>query len=1372
MIINRTFIFFLLLNLFVLIESNPIMVNLSLENNVIIRIKSEDNRNIIKIGYYGTLYLVSNYDDIDSKIFDPTDIEELTRFETYITDKNTERNYSVYCRLWKPLEEKIRIFCNFKMILYNDYNNITFGDVQFDYKNYTVFILSDDVFIVQQMHYDFPLFYSSKQVISIDNGVDLYKFNFKYDDEFNSFNSITALYIYQGNSYISLDNCTSINNKELTCELTKNQLEENLVLKEGTKFKFTFIHNYFGSTFCDNVLDIKINYIPKEKENIYLEITSLLNNVSESGVEVAYETNVTTLPNLVTDIVKMTFYDLINDNYTDGFCYFKKTSDKAMLFLCVIQGDGDFYIFDKENNTVLNNISYKYNFIINPFQIHDIIKISAIGTDILLTYPYILNFTLEDSLTIKYLMSSPSLAEGIKLNPEASELYCSSKNDLKTCTVPMSHFSNLESGYYYTYHLNHLNGYSIYFASTPFKVILRDKFTVLITIASIYHSSGIDLGKKGTIVFITDYNDDIRNIFNISDIEEKTEFNAILSNSNNDNYYNVICRLWKPLNENINIFCNLKDTDALYSSSENLIMNLVELKYNNYTIVIKQTEYITIRQLNYEISFIYANPQDINIEEEKEFYELKFKVDIYKKDDKIYITDNKLSYIVLDNCYLNKKDLTCKLDKNLLEDNIVRNNSKYQLGLMSMNTGASLSSKVGHINIITQKSDKIDIFINIGNSLSNIVPYYSVISYETKYSEKISNLLTNYFPMTFFDIKTNRTKDLDCYFKKVEGQDLQLLCAFFYVYGNSYYLQKVTEEIVLDNINYKYNFIITPFESDAIISVNYLERGSNVQLAYPSLLNFTLEESLNISYIMNYANNVEQIRLNPDSNELICLYNGNLKECNVPLEHFLGKKGGYYFTNYNYNYTLYDASPFNVILPPDDLVVLRIKTYYNNKGILIGNNGTLYFNTDYDDSSKNIFDNFEIEEKTGFNTTITDKELNVYNVECHLWKQNSNKLSIFCNLNERLKYEKQDIILNMVSFKYNNYTVIIYPKDYINITRLDHNIPFLYANEQLINIKEEKNVYELMFKYGSYYDDVLYLYGNYSNYAALDNCEINYFKKEIICKIIKEKLEEKIIAYKDSFKLGSMNDNYGLLNFDYVPNINIYYSKYVNTSLKEDINVSFTRIMEHYSELGGAFYIETNINSIPNLITLNFRFCRFKKNTNNPLIFICYPEYETDYFIGNHSEVISLTDIHYKYNFFIQPFSLNDKVQVRNNGTTVNLVYPEELNLINQKKGIIRYIMPNPQFAKIIKLNPDSDSYLECHNLIGMKKCIVPALHFQNKENGYYYTYHLNHLNEYAIYYETNPINVILSKWKIEIGIEDKDNQNPIKIGKKGVFIS
>ena len=108
----------------------------------------------------------------------------------------------------------------------------------------------------------------------------MYSFNFKYDDYYDSFKYITTLYIYQDKSYIPLDNCTQISYKELICVIIKENLEENLVLYEDVKFKLAFIHENLGSMFCDNVFDIKINYIPKEMEIIYLEITSLLNNVS------------------------------------------------------------------------------------------------------------------------------------------------------------------------------------------------------------------------------------------------------------------------------------------------------------------------------------------------------------------------------------------------------------------------------------------------------------------------------------------------------------------------------------------------------------------------------------------------------------------------------------------------------------------------------------------------------------------------------------------------------------------------------------------------------------------------------------------------------------------------------------------------------------------------------------------------------------------------------------------------------------------------------------------------------------------------------------------------------------------------------------
>ena len=93
---------------------------------------------------------------------------------------------------------------------------------------------------------------------------------------------------------------------------------------------------------------------------------------------------------------------------------------------------------------------------------------------------------------------------------------------------------------------------------------------------------------------------------------------------------------------------------------------------------------------------------------------------------------------------------------------------------MDINTGPKILAKVGNISINVQKSEKIDIFVKLVKSLANIAPYRSYLAYETDYNGPISNLITNYFPMTYFGIKKNGTSDVDCYFKKVDGQDLQL----------------------------------------------------------------------------------------------------------------------------------------------------------------------------------------------------------------------------------------------------------------------------------------------------------------------------------------------------------------------------------------------------------------------------------------------------------------------------------------------------------------------------------------------------------------------------------------------------------------------
>jgi len=64
--------------------------------------------------------------------------------------------------------------------------------------------------------------------------------------------------------------------------------------------------------------------------------------------------------------------------------------------------------------------------------------------------PKVLDFTLNDPIIIDYSMTFPEISSDIKLNPDDDKLECEDINDFHNqCTVPKSHFSNKNSGYYY-----------------------------------------------------------------------------------------------------------------------------------------------------------------------------------------------------------------------------------------------------------------------------------------------------------------------------------------------------------------------------------------------------------------------------------------------------------------------------------------------------------------------------------------------------------------------------------------------------------------------------------------------------------------------------------------------------------------------------------------------------------------------------------------------------------------------------------------------------------------------------------------------------------------------------------------------------------
>ena len=137
-------------------------------------------------------------------------------------------------------------------------------------------------------------------------------------------------------------------------------------------------------------------------------------------------------------------------------------------------------------------------------------------------------------------MTIPTNSKDIKLNLNEEPLKCENLIGMKKCEVSLRHFIGKKSGLYETYHYSEGNGYLSYIDSPLIKVTIPRNITI--NIADYDNNKEIIFGKNGLLYFVTDYNDNDNNIFDISDIKEKTEFNNTMLDENN-NSYNVNCRL-------------------------------------------------------------------------------------------------------------------------------------------------------------------------------------------------------------------------------------------------------------------------------------------------------------------------------------------------------------------------------------------------------------------------------------------------------------------------------------------------------------------------------------------------------------------------------------------------------------------------------------------------------------------------------------------------------------------------------------------------------------------------------------------------------------------------------------------------------------
>ena len=212
-------------------------IKVILPNSMIeIPIKYDDNQGNLYIGDRGLFYFKTSYNDNETNIFDPSDIEEKTTFVTTLSFLSEE--YDINCRLWKPLNENLWLFCKLNSSLSKGDDYIELGSMVFHYKKYIIAIVKDYISKAYFLNISVPILYSDKQVINIKEEID------SYDVKFH-----IGLYNDQP-LYLSLDEMRNIflqdckeNGKDLICNIKKEKFYEIYNLN-GSKVNLYLCNEY------------------------------------------------------------------------------------------------------------------------------------------------------------------------------------------------------------------------------------------------------------------------------------------------------------------------------------------------------------------------------------------------------------------------------------------------------------------------------------------------------------------------------------------------------------------------------------------------------------------------------------------------------------------------------------------------------------------------------------------------------------------------------------------------------------------------------------------------------------------------------------------------------------------------------------------------------------------------------------------------------------------------------------------------------------------------------------------------------------------------------------------------------------------------
>ena len=589
-------------------------------------------------------------------------------------------------------------------------------------------------------------------------------------------------------------------------------------------------------------------------------------------------------------------------------CYFKKSNANiTLLLLCKPQDEKEYYLGKIDNEITLNNIHYFYNFIIQPCENNEKISIKEIGTSIEMVYPESLNLTAEDDLIVRYIMKDPSKAKNLRLNPEGSILNCGDLIGMKKCIVPDDHFTEINPGYYYTHHSNYLGDSSIYYEANPIYVAFPSDFTKIeIGVEDEDNQDIIKLGKNGILYLVTNYNG------NVKLFEKQIKFTLVFSDSNETEYQGD-CEFWKPKDENVRIFCQMKNDFNLGEQIINFKTISIIQRIYNISIYCYATN-IRIKQLDSSVSFLYNDKQEIDLNKDSPTPYIKLKKKFYDKHS-LYLYQNNLRYIKL-NCNENTNEITCDIPKDKLLNILSFDQEKYGISEKINTDGMYKIPSVLDITV-KYKSTKENINLKIEKLLTPNLAKNEFITYKTNIKKNFPFVFTN-----TFILETNKNENMNCLFKNSTKDNLLLLCEAKNEGKSS--LGKISQTTI-NNVNIFYNFIIEETENNEEYEIS--GEGAIITSVDPKEMDFTKANWYIITYETIHPENLDSIWLNKDSSsKLVCTDHIWYKECNVTKEHFGKLETNYYYTYHsnkgNKKIISYEVDPIYVILekqnPPSE----------------------------------------------------------------------------------------------------------------------------------------------------------------------------------------------------------------------------------------------------------------------------------------------------------------------------------------------------------------------------------------------------------------------------------------------------------------------